>query len=162
MAYNTSDYRRFSFDNFDVRSLGRHAAAFAGAVAMILFFSAATVAEGVEVAGDDDGKRVSIKVDNMTMDDVLEELQKRYGFAIEGLSNAQSDEFSEVLGGSLDDVLERLLRNWNHMIVHSAKSRAGILKVMILNSDYGAASPDESSDSESHRIEPVDSGEPGN
>ena len=36
-------------------------------------------------------------------------------------------------------MIERLLRNWNHMIVRSADNKSGIAKVMILNATYGAA-----------------------
>lgn len=157
-----SNRRHFGAGGMRAFKRSTHAVAIAGAAMFLLLFSAVGFAEGVQVAGDDSGKHVSIRINNATLDAVLAELHKRYGFAIEGLSNVQSDEFSEVLDGSLDDVLERLLRNWNHMIVHSAGNRSGISKVMILNSDYGIAPPDENSDTEPHRIEPVDSGEPGN
>jgi hypothetical protein len=160
MMSDASNRRRFPADNVGALKRGKHGVAIAGAAIILLFFSAGGFAEGVEVRGDDGGKHVLIKVDDMTMDAVLDGLQKRYGFAIEGLSNVQSDEFSEVMDGSLDDVLERLLRNRNHMIVHSAEIKAGISKVMILNSDYGIAPPDENSDGQPHRIDPVDSGEP--
>ncbi len=95
------------------------------------------------------------------MEAVLDELQTRYGFELEGVANLQKDDdFSEVLEGNLDDVLGRLLRNWNHMIVHSPHSKSGISKLMILNSDYGAAPPSEGESGGENRIAPVDSGEP--
>ncbi len=43
------------------------------------------------------------------------------------------------MSGSLQSVIERLLRNWNHMIVRSSDNESGIAKVMILNATYGAA-----------------------
>jgi hypothetical protein len=71
---------------------------------------------------------------------VLEELRKRYGFEVSGLENAKQGEgLSATMSGSLQSVIERLLRNWNHMIVRSADNNSGITKVMILNATYGAA-----------------------
>ena len=43
-----------------------------------------------------------------------------------------------TVSGSLQVVLERILRNWNHMIVRSPDNKSGIAKVTILNSTYGA------------------------
>ncbi len=71
---------------------------------------------------------------------MLEDLRKRYGFEVLGLENATRGEaLSATMTGSLQSVIERLLRNWNHMIVRSPDNKSGIAKVMILNATYGAA-----------------------
>lgn len=71
---------------------------------------------------------------------VLEDLRKRYGFEVSGLKNAaRGAPLTATMTGSLQNVLERLLRNWNHMIVRSPDNESGIAKVMILDARYGAA-----------------------
>ena len=67
------------------------------------------------------------------------DLSKKYGFEVIGLQNVEKGEaLSGAMSGSLSDILERLLRNWNHMTVASGDSESGVAKVMILNSAYGA------------------------
>jgi hypothetical protein len=105
-----------------------------------LLSPAALRAEPVAVTGDAPRQGITVTIENATIDVVLEDLHQRYGFEVSGLENAkQGEPLSATLSGSLQSVLERLLRNWNHMIVRSADNESGIAKVMILNSTYGAA-----------------------
>lgn len=97
-------------------------------------------AEPISVTGDSPRQAITLTIDNANIDAVLESLRQRYGFEVSGLENAkQGEPLSATLSGSLQSVLERLLRNWNHMIVRSADNESGIAKVMILNGTYGAA-----------------------
>ncbi len=96
-------------------------------------------AEPVTVAGDNPRERITLTIDNTTIDKVLGDLRKKYGFEVIGLQNGEKGEaLSGAMSGTLPEILERLLRNWNHMTVASGDSESGVAKVMILNSVYGA------------------------
>jgi len=97
-------------------------------------------AASVTVTGDDPRQTIRVTIEDATMDYVVADLRKKYGFDVSGLSNDNRGEPQTMtISGSLQSVLERLLRNWNHMIVRSPDNTSGIAKVMILNSVYGAA-----------------------
>jgi hypothetical protein len=97
-------------------------------------------AAAISVAGEAPRQSITVTVEDATVDAVIEDLHKRYGFEVSGLQNAQrSEHLSVTMTGSLQSVIERLLRNWNHAIVRSADNESGIAKVMILNATYGAA-----------------------
>jgi hypothetical protein len=82
--------------------------------------------------------RISVTIEKATVDLVLGDLREKYGFEVSGIENAQqSDTISETMSGSVDRILQRLLRNWNYMIVRSDDSQCGIAKIMLLNSGYG-------------------------
>jgi hypothetical protein len=46
--------------------------------------------------------------------------------------------FSSRLEGSLDQVLDRVLRNQAHIIVHSAETHAGISRIVLFEANSGA------------------------
>jgi hypothetical protein len=101
---------------------------------------AALQAAAVTVAGDAPRETITLTIEDAKVDVVLEELRKRYGFEVSGLENTTRGEgLSATMSGSLQSVIERLLRNWNHLIVRSADNDSGVAKVMILNATYGAA-----------------------
>jgi len=103
-------------------------------------FPAGLQAANVAVAGDNTGQSITVTIEDAPLNSVLENLRKRYGFEIVGLENTSKGEaLSATMTGSLRSVIERLLRNWNYMIVRSAEIAGGIEKVMILNMSYGAA-----------------------
>jgi hypothetical protein len=108
-----------------------------------LFSQSILHAAPITVTGDRPQQRITITIENATIDTVLGDLSKKYGFEVAGLENVEKGEtLSGSMSGSLPGILERLLRNWNHMIVRSRDSESGVAKVMILNSVYGAgASP---------------------
>jgi hypothetical protein len=98
------------------------------------------LAAGVTVTGDDPRHNITVTIEDATVDAVLKDLHDRYGFEMSGLENVKKGEaLSATFTGSLQSILERLLRNWNHMIVRSPHEGSGIAKVMILNANYGAA-----------------------
>jgi hypothetical protein len=51
----------------------------------------------------------------------------------------QQVRFSGRLEGSLDALLDRLLRHQGHMIVRSAEARAGISRILLLETTAGPA-----------------------
>ena len=100
----------------------------------------AAQAAGVTISGDAPRNSISVSIEDAKVDAVLRDLQARYKFQVSGLEHAARGEaISVTMTGSLHAVLERLLRNRNHMIVRSPDNATGIAKVMILNSNYGAA-----------------------
>jgi len=99
----------------------------------------ASQAANITVSGDHPQHSITVTIEDATMEVVLNDLHKKYGFEVDGLKNADKGEaLSATMTGSLQGILERLLRNWNHMIVRSPDNESGIAKVMILNSNYGA------------------------
>jgi hypothetical protein len=108
----------------------------------ILFLAplGAHAASGITISGENARNRITITVEDAKVDRVLDALRKRFGFDLAGLPNTGSGEaLTFTFSGSLHTILERLLRNRNHVIVRSADNASGISKVMILNPTYGAA-----------------------
>ncbi len=94
----------------------------------------------VTIDGDNPKQSITVTIEDAKVAAVLDNLHKRYGFEVLGLKNVNHAEaLSATMTGTLQSVIERLLRNWNHMIVRSPDNAGGIAKVMILNADYGAA-----------------------
>ena len=99
-------------------------------------------AASVTVSGNDPRKDITVAIDQASVDFVLDDLHKKYGFEVTGPKIEGESELQTVtMSGSLQSILERLLRNWNHLIVRSPDNASGIAKVMILNSVYGATPP---------------------
>jgi hypothetical protein len=99
-------------------------------------------AAGLRVEGDNPRRGITVTIEDATISSVLDDLGKKYGFEIDGLDQATSlDLLSMTLSGTLQGILERLLRNRNHVIVASPDNPGGIAKVMILNSSYGTGPP---------------------
>ena len=108
-----------------------------------LFVTPALHAETIKIDGDNPRNRITVTIENAKVDHVLKDFGKTFGFKIKGLKNArQGDAFSVTMSGSLEDILGRLLRNWNHIIVWSPDNKSGIEKVMILDSTYGLSPPE--------------------
>jgi hypothetical protein len=100
-------------------------------------------AASMTIDGDSPRESVTLTVEDAPVDMVLESLRTKYGFEIGGLENANQggDALSITLSGSLYNIIERLLRNRNHVIVRSPDNVSGIEKVMILDASYGAGPP---------------------
>jgi hypothetical protein len=107
-----------------------------------LSLQAPLYAATVTVTGDNPRNSVTVTMESATLDLVLEDLRKKYGFEVGGLQNVdKGDRLSATMTGSLQSILGRLLRNRNHIIVGSSDNDSGIVKVMILDSAYGAPPP---------------------
>ena len=108
-----------------------------GLIASSLWAGEAQLAEG---SGPD---RVVIEASDASVEEVLGALAARFEFAVErpAVASGQPVRFSGRLQGSLDEVLERLLRHEGHMIVRSAEARSGISLVRLMEKGGGAPSP---------------------
>jgi hypothetical protein len=79
----------------------------------------------------DSADQVVVEVGDADAGEVLEALSARFGFAVEGHPQAgRAMRYSGLLHGSLDQLVERLLRNEEHVVVRSAKAVAGVSKVV--------------------------------
>ena len=96
-------------------------------------------AKTIAVDGDEPRKSITVTIEDVNMDRVLKDFGQIFGFEIRRLKNVRrGGALSATMSGSLEDILGRLLRNWNHMIVRSPDNHSGIEKVMILDSTYGS------------------------
>jgi hypothetical protein len=92
----------------------------------------------VEARGADE---VVIEAADAAVDDVLAVLARQFQFAVErSAPSGQAMRFSGRLQGSLDQLLERLLRNEGHMIVRSSEASAGISRVVLFKAKAGVVS----------------------
>jgi hypothetical protein len=77
--------------------------------------------------------RVVVEASDASVDEVLAVLAKRFEFAVERSAPlGQAVRFSGRLQGSLEELLNRLLRHEGHMIVRSAEAQAGISRVLLI------------------------------
>jgi hypothetical protein len=90
----------------------------------------------VEDAGP---RRVVVETTDASVDEVLAALAAHFAFAVErGATSNQTVRFSGRLKGSLDELLERLLRHEGHMIVRSADTSVGISRVVLMDGKSGS------------------------
>jgi hypothetical protein len=78
-------------------------------------------------------ERVVVQASDASVDEVLAMLGARFQFTIErGGSTAQPLRLSGRFAGTLEEVLDRLLRHQGHMIVRSEEAKAGVRRVVLL------------------------------
>lgn len=103
-----------------------------------LLLSHAVCAAAIKVEGDAPLKGIAVTIENATLNNVVLDLSRKYGFEVKGsekLDNAEH--FSAHLSGTLRSVLEQLLQYCNHcsyMILPGQKKEIGIEKLIILKS----------------------------
>jgi hypothetical protein len=89
----------------------------------------------VEEAGPE---QVVTETTDASADEVLAVLATHFEFVVErNAPSSQTVRFSGRLQGSLDKLVERLLRHEGHMIVRSAEARGGISRVVLLDAGRG-------------------------
>lgn len=104
----------------------------------LLLLQLPAYAASITINGQDPRENVTVTIEEETVDVVLNELRSKYNFEVRGLQHAKKDDpISATLSGSLHSVLERLLRNWNYVIVRSATAESGIEKVVIIDAKFG-------------------------
>jgi hypothetical protein len=85
------------------------------------------------IVSDSGPKDVVIATDNATSEQILRVLATRFGFSVDHAAEANASiRFSGRLQGSLDRILDRVLRHEGHIIVRSAENSAGIRQVILL------------------------------
>jgi hypothetical protein len=89
----------------------------------------------IEAASPD---HVVVETRDANADEVLEALSARFAFAIEGEARARlAIRYSGLLRGSLDQLIERLLRHQEGIVVRSAEAAAGVSRVIFLEANGG-------------------------
>jgi hypothetical protein len=90
----------------------------------------------IEASGPE---QVVVETSDATAEEVLGALAVQFEFAIEDRAPpSQPIRYSGRLEGSLDDLLERMLRHQGYVIVRSAEARAGISSIVFLEAKEGA------------------------
>jgi hypothetical protein len=93
----------------------------------------------VETGGSD---RLVIEAEDANLDDILQLLAARFEFDVERHTTPSGTiRFSGRLEGSLDQLLERLLRHEGHIIVRSPEALARVSRVVLVGADTGARPP---------------------
>ncbi len=86
-------------------------------------------ASSVLIDGDTPRSSIVLAVTDCTLDQIMMALRQKYNFELSGVEYVKTPEVVSLnLSGTLRTVLERLLRNWNHVIVNSADADSGIRK----------------------------------
>ena len=112
----------------------RWLAALLGAYALTNVAGSAWAGEA-RIAEEAGPNHVVVEARDATLDEILALLATRFGFAVERVTQATStNRLSGRLQGSLDRLLERVLRDQGYMIVRSDEAKAGISKVIVLDS----------------------------
>ena len=108
-------------------------------IAPLVLWQSPLHAASVTIEGDDPSKIITVTIEGSTVDAVLKDLQSKYKFDVGGLQYAdKSEPISATMSGDLRSVLERLLRNWNYMIVRSSKGDGSIEKLTIIDAKFGS------------------------
>lgn len=108
----------------------------------LLLAPAPIEARSLTIQRDDVRGSITVTIEDAALASVLEGLSKQYGFEVDGLERVTGpDLLSMTISGTLHGILERLLRNRNHMIVRSPTNPCGIARVMILDAGYGSGPP---------------------
>jgi hypothetical protein len=117
----------------------------AGAAALLLaclLLAAPLWAGQVRVVEGEGPERVVIDTADAGVDEIVAALSGHFGFAVErSAAPAQTVRYSGRLQGSLDALLERLLRHEGHLIVRSQEAQGGIDRVVVLDGKGVAPAP---------------------
>jgi hypothetical protein len=119
---------------------GRKALIRAGVAVCVAACTSVQVWAGdVQIERADSPDQITLNLKDASVDEVLEALAARFGLKIEyERRTAGPARFSGRLHGSLDQVLERILRHESHIIVRSPTSPGGIGRVAVLGASQSA------------------------
>jgi hypothetical protein len=99
-------------------------------------------ASAIKIDGDTPRERITVTIEDVSVEAVLRDFSATYDFELRGVGNAERAEIlSATMSGSLEDILTRLLRNRNHVIVRSADNASGIHRVIILGEGRSSTPP---------------------
>lgn len=96
----------------------------------------------VIIEGNVASKPFSVHIKEAPLEDVLRKLGKTFSFTVSGFEKTNSkNNISGEFSGTLNVVLQRLLRNRNHMIIRSHGTNAKISKIVMLNGANNRQAP---------------------
>lgn len=89
-------------------------------------------AEAIAIKARTDNGRLTVTVKDARLDQVLVHLGQRFGFKIERRGKQRpKDKITTIYQGSLDSVVNRLMRHTNHLIVRAPGDNARIVKLVL-------------------------------
>ena len=91
----------------------------------------ARVSGPITVSDDQRQNGITISIKDATVDVVLNELHRIYGFEVKGQIASKGEPLSKTMSGSLSSILKKLLRNWDYVIVHSPDNEGGVKTVVV-------------------------------
>ena len=100
------------------------------AIALAAFLLPAVAAAGTVTVSEDQGG-LSVDTVDSPIDEILAQIAQTQEFQIVRMGPAPDEKLSGQFSGSLGVVIARLLQNENHLIVHSAKAKAGIARIVL-------------------------------
>jgi hypothetical protein len=110
-------------------------------LALSCFLPAVHAGEARVVEGNSPD-RVIVEASDATADEVLAALAAYFQIVVERSGQpSQPVRLSGRLQGTLDQLLDRLLRHEGHMIVRSAEARAGISQIRLFDAKGGVPPP---------------------
>ena len=106
-----------------------------------MFFVGSTdgFAAGISIEGKRPSDRLTVRVENAKVEDVLGKLAETFGFEFVGAAGAASGAgWSATLTGDLNAILDRLLRNRNHSIVRAPGAPGTIRRIVLIDGLAGS------------------------
>ncbi len=100
------------------------------AIALTAFLIPAMAIAGTITVNEEQGK-LSIETVDAPIDEILAQIAQTQEFQIVRMGAAPDEKLSGQFSGSLGVVIARLLQNENHLIIHSAKAKAGIARIVL-------------------------------
>ena len=98
--------------------------------------SAAVVIEG------DEQSEIEVSIESEPLAATIDALATKFGVETEGIEHlSKADPMTGSFQGSFKDVIARLLKNWNHVIVLEPDDPARVEKIIILNDSQGSRPP---------------------
>lgn len=110
----------------------------------LLISNGPTVGQIVNINGDNPRQEITVNIEEAGIADILLTLGEKYKFQVSGQDNLPADQqISITLKGNLSEILSRLLKNRNHLIIRSSGNISGIEKIVILQEKNDQPSDDD-------------------
>jgi hypothetical protein len=97
-------------------------------LAVLLLPAIATA--GTVTVNEEQGK-LAIETVDTSVDEILSQIAQSQEFQIVRMGPAPEEKLSGQFSGTVNEVMARILQNENHLIVHSAKAKTGIARVVL-------------------------------
>jgi hypothetical protein len=84
---------------------------------------------------DASGPQITVEAKEARIEEILAEIGLSRGFDIEQIGDATGEPVSGRFSGPLLAVMDRILQNQSHVIVHSKTAPVGIARILLLDSN---------------------------
>ena len=101
--------------------------------------STSSFAAGVSIERSNSSEALTVRIENAKVEEALGKLAEVFEFEFVGATaDAPSARGSAILSGTLNSILDRLLRNRNHMIVRAPGAPSKIRRVILIDALVGS------------------------